>query len=107
MYGFVKADIDNESKKIYYNKGEVSGSPRLKIGDPVDFYLVDNKKSDKQYAIDIVKLEDLPNCTSEDRPLFKNLAKEKENGPKVMVIRQPRAPDCTRGFNDRTEETEQ
>lgn len=110
MYGFVKADIENESKKIYFNKGEVSGSPRLKIGDPVDFYLVDNKKSEKQYAIDIVKLEDLSHSASEDRPLmFKNLAlaKDKETGPKVIVIRQPRAPDGTKGFNTRTEENGQ
>lgn len=111
MYGFVKADIENETRKIYFNKGEVSGNPRLKIGDLVDFYLVDNRKSDKSYAIDIVKLADAEFCQSaspnDDRPIFKNLVKDKESGPKVVVIRQPRAPDGTKGFNTRSEENGQ
>ena len=116
MYGFVKADIDSESRKVYFNKGEVTGSPRLKIGDLVDFYLVDNKKSEKCYAIDIVKLEDSSTSMGGDdqqqqqqqqRPLFKNLqiAKDKqETGPKVIVIRQPYGPNGTNGFNTRNEE---
>lgn len=123
MYGFVKADIENESRKVYFNRGEVVGSPRLKVGDLVDFYLVDNKKSDKCYAIDIVKLESAPGDGSAagggggggsagpagpdgdgavSVPRFKNLqmAKDKaESGPKVVVIRQPRAPDGTKGFS--------
>lgn len=109
MYGFVKADIENDPKKIYFNKSEVTGSPRLKVGDLVDFYLVDNKKSDKCYAIDITKLEDHSNSASEERPLFKNLqmAKDKlETGPKVIVIRQPKAPDGSKGFNTRSEDEE-
>ena len=104
----MKADLENDSKKVYFNRGEVNGSPRLKVGDLVEFYLVDNKKSDKCYAIDLVKLEDLSsNSMGDERPLFKNLqmAKDKlETGPKVIVIRQPKAPDGTKGFNTRAEE---
>lgn len=125
MYGFVKVNIENETRKVYFNRGEVNGSPRLKAGDVVDFYLVDNKKSDKCYAIDIVKLESAEaaasglggsgaaggnqqnddSVSSPSVPRFKNLqlAKDKaESGPKVVVIRQPRAPDGTKGFTART-----
>lgn len=123
MYGFVKVNIENETRKVYFNRGEVNSSHRLKVGDVVDFYLVDNKKSEKCYAIDIVKLESAEATTSglfgggsgtvgnqlaDDSgvfpsvPRFKNLqmAKDKaESGPKVVVIRQPRAPDGTKGFS--------
>lgn len=123
MYGFVKVNIENETRKVYFNRGEVNGSPRLKAGDIVDFYLVDNKKSDKCYAIDIVKLESAEAAglggsgaasggqqtddaaSSPSVPRFKNLqlAKDKaESGPKVVVVRQPRAPDGTKGFTART-----
>ena len=81
------------------------------MGDLVDFYLVDNKKTDKPYEIDIVKLEDgssqqiQMNDYNADRPsMFKMNPKDKETGPKVIVIRQPKAPDGTKGFNDTRQE---
>lgn len=70
---------------------------KLKVGDTVHYYLVSNKKISKTYAIAVEIVE--PNTLSNGvKPVFRNLP-NRENGPKVIIIRPPLAPDGSKGFN--------
>lgn len=94
---------DNNAKSVYFSKSEYPGFAKLKYGDLIEFYLVDNKVSGKMYAIDI-KLLQSNNTTDQElstSPLknFMREPREQAARPKVVVIRQPRAPDGTNGFN--------
>lgn len=97
MYGFVKPESSSAECNIYFNKAEVPASTKLKVGDIVDFYLVKNRKTGKTYAIDINKLSSSTKSISSEMSTFKSNIKI-ENGPKIIVIRQPKAPDGSKGF---------
>lgn len=99
QYGFLKPDY--LAMNVYFNSTEIrNDNMKIKCGDKVDFYLVKNKKFDKIYAIDINKAEEMngSTLTMTDRTLFKSFNKLSGNGPKVIIIRQPKAPDGTKGF---------
>lgn len=104
MYGFLKPDQGSCSGNVYFNAAEIRSGTTIKNGDRVDFYLIKNEKTDKYYAIDICKLDStnssFPAGSCTDRTLLKSFLMKtcNENGPKVIVIRQPRAPDGSKGF---------
>nr|XP_027198717.1 cold shock domain-containing protein E1-like [Dermatophagoides pteronyssinus] len=117
LYGFLKPDNPGIVGNIYFNAAEIRTNVKIKFGDKVDFLLVKNKKTDKFYAIDINRLDDHQltsfggsggngignngSTTTTDRQFIRNFFINKEtNGPKVIAIRQPKAPDGTKGFND-------
>ncbi|OTF81495.1 hypothetical protein BLA29_009672, partial [Euroglyphus maynei] len=106
LYGFLKPDNPGIVGNIYFNAAEIRTNVKIKFGDKVDFLLVKNKKTDKFYAIDINRLDDhqltsIGSTTTTDRQFIRNFFMNKEmNGPKVIAIRQPKAPDGTKGFNN-------
>lgn len=97
----MKPELQTLDSNIYFNKAEVPAQTKLKVGDTVDFYVVKNRKTDKTYAIDINKLNSSNKSLSSDLTIYKTSSVKIENGPKVIVIRQPKAPDGTKGFQDR------
>lgn len=96
--------VENNAKSVYFSKSEYPGFGQLKYGDLIEFFLVDNKTSGKMYAIDIKLLQSSNNTTDQElssSPLksFMREPREQAARAKVVVIRQPRAPDGTNGFN--------
>lgn len=106
LYGFLKPDNPGIVGNIYFNAAEIRSNVKIKFGDKVDFLLVKNKKTEKFYAIDINRLDENQftsngGSTATDRQFIRNFIINKEtNGPKVIAIRQPKAPDGTKGFTN-------
>ena len=100
-FGFLRPDNSIIVGNIYFNAVEIRANVQIKSGDRVDFYLIKNKKTEKFYAIDIDKLEESANPNSTDRKMLSFIKHNHEqNGPKVIAIRQPKAPDGTKGFSN-------
>jgi len=110
-YGFIRTVSGGEEKKIFFHRSEIANNQRLKSHDEVLFYLIKNPKSDRSYAVSIEKSQESPTTNgfslnngsaaglNGTESLFKNLKLTQDiSGPRVIVIRQPRAPDGTRGF---------
>ncbi|CAG0913069.1 unnamed protein product [Notodromas monacha] len=96
-YGFLSYETD-EGKKLYYNQSDVKDKTNLQVGDHVEFEL-NTKRNGKTSACDIVKITDNQRperLISKLRGL--NLGGD---GKRLKVIRQPRGPDGTKGFQPR------
>ncbi|XP_074600141.1 cold shock domain-containing Unr isoform X2 [Brevipalpus obovatus] len=96
-FGFLNYAMDG--KKLFFHMSEVRGdSCTLSPGDTVEFVIVQNQRSGKYSACSLVKLS-----INEPRPerlinRLKSLHVDENAGPKMIVIRQPRGPDGTKGF---------
>merc|ERR1711981_439357 len=98
QYGFLGHEVD-EGKKLFFHTSEVENNESLQEGDEVEFVVVTNKRTGKHSACCVRKL------SSSKRPerlmsklKLMNLEDDARAGRKIVVIRQPRGPDGTRGF---------
>ncbi|UXI15979.1 hypothetical protein NH340_JMT01922 [Sarcoptes scabiei] len=99
LYGFIRPCKELQrviKRNIYFNTSELHVDDKVEINDRVDFYLIYNPRTLKNYAIDIRKSE-----ISKTEEIFSFKNKRTEiSGPKVIAIRQPRAPNGSIGFID-------
>ncbi|RWS09033.1 cold shock domain-containing protein E1-like protein [Dinothrombium tinctorium] len=91
-FGFLNFDIE-EGKKLFFHMSEVKGDNTILYpGDTVEFVIYFNQRSGKYSACSINKLSD------SQRPERLNRLKEESLGPKVVLLRQPKGPDGSKGF---------
>ncbi|XP_021919018.1 cold shock domain-containing protein E1 isoform X2 [Zootermopsis nevadensis] len=99
LYGFLAYEVD-EGKKLFFHVSEVKDGVSLQPGDQVEFVLVTNQRTGKSSACNVTKVSDAPRQERPERLIsrLRTISLE-EAGPKLMVVRQPKGPDGTRGFN--------
>lgn len=93
QFGFLTYEAE-EGKKLFFHMSEVHDGAELQPGDEVEFVVVQNQRNSKYSACSLRKI------TDRQRPerLMSRLKSISEDGPRVVVIRQPKGPDGTRGF---------
>ncbi|XP_014663991.1 PREDICTED: cold shock domain-containing protein E1-like isoform X2 [Priapulus caudatus] len=102
QFGFISHEVE-EGKKLFFHMSEVGGGTELQAGDIVEFVVIQNQRSGKTSACSIRKISDAQ-APRPERLLsrLKSISLD-ETQPRVVVTRQPRAPDGTQGFTlDRT-----
>ncbi|PNF30244.1 Cold shock domain-containing protein E1 [Cryptotermes secundus] len=99
LFGFLTHEVD-EGKKLFFHMSEVKDSVSLQPGDQVEFVLVTNQRTGKSSACNVTKVCD---ALRQERPerLIRRLRtiSLEETGPKLTVVRQPKGPDGTKGFD--------
>lgn len=98
QFGFLSHEVD-EGKKLFFHTSEVEGNEVLQQGDEVEFVVVTNKRTGKHSACCVRKLS---SSKRPERLISKlktmNLEDAARGGKKIVVVRQPRGPDGSRGF---------
>ncbi|XP_005108011.1 cold shock domain-containing protein E1 [Aplysia californica] len=98
QYGFINYEAE-EGKKLFFHMTEVHDSVVIQPGDEVEFVLVQNQRNGKFSACSLRKITDR---RRPERLLSRLKSITDDNSYKVVVIRQPRGPDSTKGFQART-----
>ncbi|XP_015595682.1 cold shock domain-containing protein E1 [Cephus cinctus] len=104
-FGFLTYEVD-EGKKLFFHMSEVKDHATLQPGDQVEFVLVTNQRTGKSSACNVMRLSDAVQQRPERLISRLRTISLEETGPKLMVVRQPKGPDGTRGFGqERTQHT--
>lgn len=96
QYGFLTYEAE-EGKKLFFHMTEVHDDIELQPGDEVEFVVVKNQRNGKFSACSLRKI------TERKRPerllsRIKSICLD-DTQPKIVVIRQPRGPNGTKGFS--------
>ena len=75
---------------------EVKNNSNIQPGDIVEFVILQSQRNGKYSACNVVKIGE----TQTTRPERLTRVKVDECGPRVVVIRNPKGPDGTKGFKD-------
>ncbi|PSN48449.1 hypothetical protein C0J52_16573 [Blattella germanica] len=99
FFGFLAFEVD-EGKKLFFHMSEVKDNVSLQPGDQVEFVLVTNQRTGKSAACNVTKVSDAPRQERPERLIsrLRTISLE-EAGPKLTVVRQPKGPDGTKGFD--------
>jgi cold shock CspA family protein len=97
-FGFLSYEAE-EGKKLFFHMSEVKGEGSIQPGDKVEFVVVHHQKTGKYSACSVVKIgESQPLQRPERLNRLRTISAE-GGGPKLILIRQPKGPDGTTGFN--------
>lgn len=98
-FGFLAYEVE-EGKKLFFHMTEVRDHVTLHPGDQVEFVLVTNQRNGKSSACNVTRLT-CDNVQQRPERLINRLrtVSLEESGPKLTVLRQPKGPDGTLGFN--------
>ncbi|PIK55534.1 putative cold shock domain-containing protein E1 isoform X2 [Apostichopus japonicus] len=93
QFGFIDYDI-GEGKKLFFHVSEVVDGVEIAPGHEVEFVIVQNQKNGRYSAVNVRRL------TESQRPQRLSRLKSVQGsiGPKLVILRQPRGPDGTKGF---------
>ncbi|XP_076039783.1 cold shock domain-containing Unr isoform X2 [Oratosquilla oratoria] len=100
QYGFLNYETE-EGKKLFFHMTEVrDAAVNLSPGDEVEFVIITNHKTGKSSACNIARMK--CGATPSQRPdrlisKLKNLNMDTSK-PRIVVLRQPKGPDGTKGF---------
>ncbi|XP_053672561.1 cold shock domain-containing protein E1 [Anopheles nili] len=97
QFGFLDFEVD-EGKKLFFHMSDVQGNANLYLGDTVEFSIVTNQRNGKTSACNVVKLNDANGPRPERLISRIKLNSVDESGPRLTVIRAPKGPDGTKGF---------
>lgn len=95
QFGFLTHEVE-EGKKLFFHMTEVHDSVELHAGDEVEFVIVQNQRNSKYSACSLRKITER---RRPDRLISRLKSTGDDNGPKVIVIRQPRGPNGSKGFS--------
>ncbi|XP_057655391.1 cold shock domain-containing protein E1 isoform X1 [Diorhabda carinulata] len=103
-FGFLAYEVE-EGKKLFFHMTEVKDNASLQVGDTVEFVLVTNHRSGKSSACNVVKVSNCHLYYSDVQARPERLISRlrtisvDDTGPKLMVMRQPKGPDGSKGFS--------
>ncbi|XP_056896177.1 cold shock domain-containing protein E1 isoform X11 [Takifugu flavidus] len=102
QFGFITYEV-GESKKLFFHVKEVQDSLELQTGDEVEFTVVLNQRTGKFSACNVRRISEAPKPVVTPRPerlvkRLKSVTLDDANAPRLIVLRQPRGPDSTKGF---------
>ncbi|XP_078662917.1 cold shock domain-containing protein E1-like isoform X20 [Branchiostoma floridae x Branchiostoma belcheri] len=102
QFGFINYEV-GDNKKLFFHLSEVHDGSDLSPGDKVEFVVVCNQKSGKYSACSVKKVAGGDVVTARPERLLhrlKSVNVENDNGPRLVVLRQPKGPDSgnSKGF---------
>lgn len=103
QFGFITYEV-GESKKLFFHVKEVQDGLELQAGDEVEFSVILNQRTGKCSACNVRKVGEGPKPVATPRPdrlvnRLKSITLDDTNAPRLVIIRQPRGPDNSKGFN--------
>ncbi|XP_030077265.1 cold shock domain-containing protein E1 isoform X3 [Microcaecilia unicolor] len=102
QFGFINYEV-GDSKKLFFHVKEVQDGVELQAGDEVEFSVILNQRTGKCSACNVWRVSEGPKIPAAPRPdrlvsRLKSITLDDASAPRLMVIRQPRGPDNTKGF---------
>ncbi|XP_051524325.1 cold shock domain-containing protein E1-like isoform X3 [Myxocyprinus asiaticus] len=103
QFGFITYEV-GESKKLFFHVKEVQDGLELQTGDEVEFSVILNQRTGKCSACNVRRVGEGPKPVATPRPdrlvnRLKSITLDDTNAPRLVIIRQPRGPDNSKGFN--------
>lgn len=99
QFGFLSHEAE-EGKKLFFHMSEVKGTNHLQVGDRVEFVVVHHLRTKKYAACSVVKVgESQPSQRPERLVSRLRTLSTEDSGPRIVIVRQPRGPDGTKGFS--------
>uniref|UniRef100_A0A7N8XXK5 Cold shock domain containing E1 n=1 Tax=Mastacembelus armatus TaxID=205130 RepID=A0A7N8XXK5_9TELE len=99
QFGFITYEV-GESKKLFFHVKEVQDGLELQAGDEVEFSVVLNQRTGK---CSLCQIEG-PKPVVTPRPdrlvnRLKSITLDDASAPRLVIVRQPRGPDNSKGFS--------
>ncbi|XP_034029226.1 cold shock domain-containing protein E1 isoform X5 [Thalassophryne amazonica] len=103
QFGFITYEV-GESKKLFFHVKEVQDGLELQTGDEVEFSVVLNQRTGKCSACNVRRVSEGPKPVATPRPdrlvnRLKSITLDDTSAPRLVILRQPRGPDNSKGFN--------
>ncbi|XP_044067126.1 cold shock domain-containing protein E1 isoform X16 [Siniperca chuatsi] len=103
QFGFITYEV-GESKKLFFHVKEVQDGLELQTGDEVEFSVVLNQRTGKCSACNVRRVSEGPKPVVTPRPdrlvnRLKSITLDDTSAPRLVIVRQPRGPDNSKGFN--------
>ncbi|XP_076015433.1 cold shock domain-containing protein E1 isoform X2 [Genypterus blacodes] len=103
QFGFITYEV-GESKKLFFHVKEVQDGLELQAGDEVEFSVVLNQRTGKCSACNVRRVSEGPKPVATPRPdrlvnRLKSITLDDASAPRLVIVRQPRGPDNSKGFN--------
>ncbi|XP_047656344.1 cold shock domain-containing protein E1 isoform X2 [Tachysurus fulvidraco] len=103
QFGFITYEV-GESKKLFFHMKEVQDGLELQTGDEVEFSVILNQRTGKCSACNVRRVSEGPKAVATPRPdrlvnRLKSITLDDASAPRLVIIRQPRGPDNSKGFN--------
>ncbi|KAF2366879.1 Cold-shock protein DNA-binding [Trinorchestia longiramus] len=100
QYGFLNYEAE-EGKKLFFHQSEVKDKTTLSPGDEVEFVIITNQKTGKSSACNISRIMSVGGQSRRPQRLISQLKTMSvdQSKPRLLVVRQPKGPDGTKGFS--------
>ncbi|XP_048840521.1 cold shock domain-containing protein E1 isoform X1 [Brienomyrus brachyistius] len=103
QFGFITYEV-GESKKLFFHVKEVQDGLELQAGDEVEFSVILNQRTGKCSACNVRRVSEGPKPVATPRPdrlvnRLKSITLDDASAPRLVIVRQPRGPDNSKGFN--------
>uniref|UniRef100_A0A6I8NT89 Cold shock domain-containing protein E1 n=2 Tax=Ornithorhynchus anatinus TaxID=9258 RepID=A0A6I8NT89_ORNAN len=102
QFGFINYEV-GDSKKLFFHVKEVQDGIELQAGDEVEFSVILNQRTGKCSACNVWRVCEGPKAVAAPRPdrlvnRLKSITLDDASAPRLMVLRQPKGPDNSKGF---------
>ncbi|XP_069797551.1 cold shock domain-containing protein E1 isoform X4 [Narcine bancroftii] len=102
QFGFINYEV-GDGKKLFFRVNEVLDGVELQPGDEVEFSVILNQRTGKCSACNVFRVSEGPKLVAAPRPdrlvhRLKSITLDDASAPKLVVLRQPKGPDNTKGF---------
>ncbi|KAG7472718.1 hypothetical protein MATL_G00111840 [Megalops atlanticus] len=103
QFGFITYEV-GEGKKLFFHVKEVQDGLELQAGDEVEFSVILNQRTGKCSACNVRRVSEGPKPVATPRPdrlvnRLKSITLDDASAPRLVIVRQPRGPDNSKGFN--------
>ncbi|KAG5838837.1 hypothetical protein ANANG_G00227860 [Anguilla anguilla] len=103
QFGFITYEV-GEGKKLFFHVKEVQDGLELQAGDEVEFSVILNQRTGKCSACNVRRVSGGPKPVATPRPdrlvnRLKSITLDDASAPRLVILRQPRGPDSSKGFN--------
>ncbi|XP_041439663.1 cold shock domain-containing protein E1 isoform X4 [Xenopus laevis] len=102
QFGFINYEV-GDSKKLFFHVKEVQDGVELQAGDEVEFSVILNQRTGKCSGCNVTLISKGPEMVAAPRPdrlvnRLKSITLDDTSAPRLIVLRQPKGPDNTKGF---------
>uniref|UniRef100_A0A8C5LP29 Cold shock domain-containing protein E1 n=1 Tax=Leptobrachium leishanense TaxID=445787 RepID=A0A8C5LP29_9ANUR len=102
QFGFINYEV-GDSKKLFFHVKEIQDGVELQAGDEVEFSVILNQRTGKCSGCNVTLISRGPELVAAPRPdrlvsRLKSITLDDASAPRLIVLRQPKGPDNTKGF---------
>lgn len=103
QFGFINYEA-GDGKKLFFHVKEVQDGVELQAGDEVEFAVILNQRTGKCSACNVRRVSEGHKSVTAPRPdrlvhRLKSITLDDNSAPRLVVLRQPKGPDNTKGFS--------